>query len=148
MAAYLPLIGNNLIVSFVDAGAAAVTKAPYTGRPGTNRFAAILAVNPGAVANDLTLTLTLRNSQLFSTLADAVAFITDPGLSAPVVTISPGTQSAAAQTPAAILSNSAGVSVGSLFGVNHIFTITFTDDTVAGVNDSILNIDWGYSASN
>ena len=149
MAAYIPLIGSNLVVSFVDAGAAAVTNSQnYVGRPGSRRFAALITVNPGSVANDLTLTLTLQNTQLFGTSAEAVAYVTEPSLSWPIVSITPASQAGAAQTPAASRASASVVAAGSLFAVREIFSISFTDDTVAGNNVSTLNIDWGYTASN
>ncbi len=64
MATYYPLIGNNLITSFVDNGAAAVTRTAGatlagTGWPGKRRASVVVTATPATVANDRILRMNL-----------------------------------------------------------------------------------------
>lgn len=154
MATYYPLIGNNIIASFVDAGAGAVTRTAgatlaAAGQTGKRRCSVVITATPASVANDRTLTLTLV---LPDGLKEISAGVSNLNLMRPSVTLTSGDQQVDANTAANTAVTYGAVTTASVGGVTkYVIPLTITTGaatSTAGAKTLNLVVDWGASATN
>lgn len=154
MATYYPLIGNNIITSFVDAGAAAVTRTAGAtlagdGWPGKRRCSVVVTATPASVANDRTLTLNLL---LPDGLKEISAGVSDLTLMRPSVVITSGDANADASTVGNQAVTYGAVTTATVNGATeYIIPITITTGTAtstAGAKTFNVDVDWGASVAN
>ena len=154
MATYYPLIGNNIIASFVDAGAAAVTRTAgatlaAAGQTGKRRCSVVITATPASVANDRTLTL---NLVLPDGLKEISAGVSNLNLMRPTVSITSGDDNATTTTVGNQAVTYGAVTTASVGGVTkYIIPLTITtgsSTSTAGAKTFSLNVDWGASVAN